>query len=550
MVQHSPKSGAKSRSGQAEKKPAKSERIAKVLARAGVASRREVERLINLGKVAVNGRILDTPAVLVTRDDIVTVDGKPVDGPEPTRLWRYHKPVGLVTTHRDPEDRPTVFQHLPEGLPRVISIGRLDINSEGLLLLTNDGELSRALELPSTAWKRVYRARAHGRTTQARLDTLKDGITVDEVNYGPIEAKLDKVQEKDDGRANVWITVSLHEGKNREVRRVLEHLGLKVNRLIRLAYGPFQLGALEQGAVEEIGPRVIREQLAEFIEPENLPTGDKVATPVTRPSRRPAPSTRIRPDNAIADPNKKPSRVRAAAEARTAEPERRERPDRHERPARPGGRSERPRGDKPWGDKPRGPRTERPGSDRPHSDRPRSDRPRSDKPWAPRTGGRDAGEGEGRPERFERKPGWAKPRPPREGERRERPAGEAGADDRPIKRADRSFSRNKASRAAEGSAPRAYRGPPRDRGEGGETRERRGPPREGRAEGPRRDGGKPGGGYQGRSDDRGPRGGGDDRRGKPSGAKFGPRPTGKGPRPGGRPGGKPGGKPGGGRGPR
>ena len=248
MVRHTEKSGAKPRSGQAEKKPGsakgaakpgeKQDRIAKVLARAGVASRREVERLIGLGKVAVNGRILDTPATLVGRDDIVTVDGQVIGEAEPTRLWRYHKPVGLVTTHKDPENRPTVFQHLPDGLPRVISIGRLDINTEGLLLLTNDGELSRALELPANAWKRTYRARALGRTTQAKLDTLKDGVTIEGVNYGPIEAKLDKVQEKDEGRANLWITVSVHEGKYREVRKVLESLGLKVNRLIRLAYGP------------------------------------------------------------------------------------------------------------------------------------------------------------------------------------------------------------------------------------------------------------------------------------------------------------------------
>ncbi|OYW81231.1 MAG: hypothetical protein B7Z26_05345, partial [Asticcacaulis sp. 32-58-5] len=247
------------------------ERIAKVLARAGIASRREVERLIGLGKIKVNGRILDTPATLIKPDDQVTVDGKPVGKAEPTRVWRYHKPVGLVTTHSDPQDRPTVFANLPEGLPRVISVGRLDLNSEGLLLLTNDGGLARALELPSSGWIRTYRVRALGRTTQERLDRLKDGLTVEGVHYGSMDAKLDKAQEKADGRANLWLTVSLTEGKNREVRKVLEAIGLKVNRLIRLAYGPFQLGDLPTGEAEEIGPRVIREMLSGVVPLNNLP---------------------------------------------------------------------------------------------------------------------------------------------------------------------------------------------------------------------------------------------------------------------------------------
>src|SRR5690606_27669148 len=194
--------------------------------------------------------------------------GRVVGGPEATRVWRYHKPVGLLTTHKDPAGRPTVFDALPPGLPRVISVGRLDINSEGLLLLTNDGELARALELPSTEWVRRYRARARGRVTQTELDRLKDGTTVDGVHYGPIEATLDKAKpakEGERGGANVWISVALTEGKNREVRKVLESIGLTVNRLIRLAYGPFQLGTLATGDVEEVGPRVIREQLAEHI---------------------------------------------------------------------------------------------------------------------------------------------------------------------------------------------------------------------------------------------------------------------------------------------
>ncbi|HEX7759010.1 MAG TPA: pseudouridine synthase [Caulobacteraceae bacterium] len=250
------------------------ERVAKILARAGVASRREVERLIEAGRIAVNGHVLTTPAVKVAQGDIVTVDGEVVADAEPARLFRYHKPPGLVTTHNDPKGRHTVFDTLPEGLPRLISIGRLDLNSEGLLLLTNDGELARALELPSNAWARRYRARARGRIDQARLDKLKDGVTVEGVRYGPIEATLDKVKEGQ-GAANLWITVTLSEGKNREVRRVLEHLGVTVNRLIRLSYGPFALGTLAVGAVEEVGPRVVREQLADFIDPDNMPTGER-----------------------------------------------------------------------------------------------------------------------------------------------------------------------------------------------------------------------------------------------------------------------------------
>ncbi len=230
--------------------------MAKFLARAGVCSRRDAERLIAEGRVKLNGAVLDTPAVKVTARDKILVDGRPVGAAEPTRLWRYHKPPGLVTTHNDPAGRPTVFQHLPHDLPRVISVGRLDLTSEGLLLLTNDGELARRLELPSNAWIRRYRARAFGRVEQAELDQLKDGLTVDGVRYGPIEARLER-----GGASNAWITLSLTEGKNREVRRVLDALGLKVNRLIRIAYGPFQLGTLAPGAVEEIPRKVLREQL-------------------------------------------------------------------------------------------------------------------------------------------------------------------------------------------------------------------------------------------------------------------------------------------------
>jgi 23S rRNA pseudouridine2605 synthase len=231
------------------------ERIAKVIARAGVCSRRDAERLIQDGRVTFNGKVLDTPATLVSPADDIRIDGKRLSAPEPTRLWRYHKPTGLVTTHSDPQGRPTVFQRL-QGLPRVISVGRLDLNSEGLLLLTNDGAVARRLELPSNGWVRKYRARALGRVTQGELDRLADGVTVEGVQYGPILATLDHQKS-----ANAWISVELTEGKNREVRRVLEALGLRVNRLIRTTYGPFELGLLEQGQADEVPPKVLRRLL-------------------------------------------------------------------------------------------------------------------------------------------------------------------------------------------------------------------------------------------------------------------------------------------------
>ena len=238
----------------------KGERVAKVMARAGLCSRREAERWIAMGRVAVNGQILDTPAVTVTAADTVTVDDTPLNAPERTRLWRHHKPRGLVTTHRDPQGRPTVFERLPADMGRVISVGRLDLNSEGLLLLTNNGELARRLELPETGWTRRYRVRVYGGVDEGKLAALAKGAKIGGVAYGPIRAALDSRKG-----ANAWLTVSLAEGRNREVRRVLEHLGLKVNRLIRLAYGPFQLGRLERGAVAPIPRKVIAEQLGEGI---------------------------------------------------------------------------------------------------------------------------------------------------------------------------------------------------------------------------------------------------------------------------------------------
>jgi 23S rRNA pseudouridine2605 synthase len=234
----------------------KPERISKILARAGVASRRDVERMIMEGRVKLNGTILETPVVNATLDDKIEVDGEPIRGIERTRLWLYHKPAGLVTTNSDPEGRPTVFDNLPDNLPRVLSIGRLDINTEGLLLLTNDGGLSRVLELPTTGWLRRYRVRAHGEVDQEALDKLKEGIAVEGVLYGSIEATLDRQQ----GR-NVWITMGLREGKNREIKNVLGALGLEVNRLIRISYGPFQLGDLPEGEVLEVRGRTLRDQL-------------------------------------------------------------------------------------------------------------------------------------------------------------------------------------------------------------------------------------------------------------------------------------------------
>jgi 23S rRNA pseudouridine2605 synthase len=236
------------------------ERIAKIVSRAGLCSRRDAEEWIVQGRVAVNGRVINSPALDVTANDTVTIDGKPLPERERSRLFLYHKPRGLMTTHADPEGRPTVFDNLPDHLPRLISIGRLDFNTEGLLLLTNDGGLARALELPDTGWLRRYRVRAHGEITQSQLDELKKGVEVDGVKYGPIDATLEH-----DKSANVWIVFAIREGKNREVRNVMAHLGLEVNRLIRISYGPFQLGDLEEGQVEEVKTRVLRDQLGEKI---------------------------------------------------------------------------------------------------------------------------------------------------------------------------------------------------------------------------------------------------------------------------------------------
>ncbi len=231
-------------------------RVAKVIARAGVCSRRQAEELVRQGRVAVNGRPLESPACVVTDGDVVTVDGAPLPTPDPPRLWRLHKAAGRVTTRRDPQGRPTVFEALPPDMPRVISIGRLDLATEGLLLLTNDGDLARHLERPATGWARRYRVRVHGRVAPAKLEPLAGGVTVDGVTYGPVQAVLDH-----QSGSNAWLTVTLHEGRNREVRILMEHLGWPVSRLIRVAYGPFQLGNMARGAVEEVPARVLRDQL-------------------------------------------------------------------------------------------------------------------------------------------------------------------------------------------------------------------------------------------------------------------------------------------------
>jgi 23S rRNA pseudouridine2605 synthase len=242
-----------------------SERIAKVMARAGLCSRRDAERWIVDGRVSVNGTTLKSPAITVVPGDRILVDGKPLPVTEATRLFRYHKPVGLVTTARDEKNRATVFDKLPPGLPRLISVGRLDLNSEGLLLLTNDGGLARYLELPANALKRRYRVRVHGAVTAAHLAKLARGVTVDGMNYGAIEARpIEARMERGQTGANVWLEVTLKEGKNREIRKVMAHLGLQVNRLIRTAYGPFELADLPAGSVEEVRPETLKAGLKNY----------------------------------------------------------------------------------------------------------------------------------------------------------------------------------------------------------------------------------------------------------------------------------------------
>ncbi|MGH1377920.1 MAG: pseudouridine synthase [Alphaproteobacteria bacterium] len=243
----------------------KGERIAKIMARAGVCSRRDAERWIGEGRVKINGKKIDSPALNVTEDDRIVVDGKALPSREQTKLYLYHKPPGLVTTHKDEKGRPTVFDELPDSLPRVVSIGRLDLSTEGLLLLTNDGGLARHLELPDTGWKRKYRVRVNGKVNEKRLQSLKNGITVEGVRYKSIDAKLDiQPEDRESVGSNSWITITLREGKNREIRRVMEALGLSVTRLIRTDYGPFSLGKMTRGSVSEVSVGVMRNQIGEY----------------------------------------------------------------------------------------------------------------------------------------------------------------------------------------------------------------------------------------------------------------------------------------------
>jgi 23S rRNA pseudouridine2605 synthase len=293
------------------------ERIAKVIARAGLASRREAEAWIAAGRVAVNGTTITSPALNVSPSDKIMVDDRPLPGAERTRLFLYHKPRGLVTTSADPQGRPTIFGALPKHLPRLISVGRLDLSTEGLLLLTNDGGLARALELPATGWLRRYRVRAHGKVTQAELDALRGGVTVDGINYGPIEALLDREQA-----SNVWITFAIREGKNREVRNVLRHLGLQVARLIRVSFGPFQLGEIAEGAVEEVPTRVLRDQLGERLA---KAAGADFSAPIL--TRRPD------PEKPAAAPRREDEKRRA--KDKPEKPERRPRSGEKRLPGRP-----------------------------------------------------------------------------------------------------------------------------------------------------------------------------------------------------------------------
>ncbi len=399
------------------------ERVAKAIARSGLCSRREAEALIEERRVSVNGAVIESAALDVVPSDTVLVDGQPLSAREPPRLWRYFKPKGRVTTHKDPEGRPTVFEALPEGLPRLISVGRLDFNTEGLLLLTNDGDLARHLELPSTGWTRRYRVRAFGQVSETQLRELAGGLTVNRMSYGPIEASLEREQGD-----NVWISISIREGKNREVRRIMEHLGLTVNRLIRVSFGPFMLGELETGQIEEVKTAVLKDQLGPRlsrqlgVRREPMREERKLAPGRGKPTylrRKPAPPERPRRP----EPEERPLKRRRVltmdgSEAPKVEyvSEKKPRPDRFNRKDGPSERPTREGRDEPAG-RSGGIRERREGQTRPgygySGDRPRladTARSESDRKFSRESAGpasfrkRPEGERSGRP-RFDRNEG-------------------------------------------------------------------------------------------------------------------------------------------------
>ncbi|KEO60375.1 pseudouridine synthase [Thioclava indica] len=511
-------------------KPSQNERIAKVIARSGVASRRDAEKMILAGRVSVNGKKIDSPALDVSLKDKVTIDGKPIDAPQETRLWLYYKPLGLVTTEKDEQGRRTVFDEMPEGMPRVLNVGRLDLNSEGLLLLTNDGGLKRRLELPETGWLRKYRVRVNGRPTEATFDPLRRGITIEGEDFQPMEISLDRQQG-----ANAWLTVGIREGKNREIRRAMSEVGLVVNRLIRLSYGPFRLIDMQPGDVVEVKRRMLRDQLGD-----RLLTGVDTGDTEERPHR-----DRPRGD--------RPRGPRPTGDKPGFKRDRDDRP-RGDKPAygKPrGDRDDRPRGDKPAYGKPRGDRDDRPRGDKPaygkprgdRDDRPRGDKlaygkPRGDRDDRPR--GDKPAYGKPRGDRDDRprgdKPAYGKPR----GDRDDRPRGDKPAygkprsdrDDRP--RGDKpAYGKPRGDRDDRPRGDKPTYGKPRSGGFKSHGGKPGGPSRsegfKSHRDGEQR-GGKPGGGYGGK-----PGGG------KPGGGYSG-KPGGK---PGGGYGGKPGGRPGG-----
>ncbi|SMQ59248.1 23S rRNA pseudouridine2605 synthase [Devosia lucknowensis] len=556
------------------KQPEVADRLAKVIARAGLCSRRDAEGWIADGRISVNGKKVITPAFNVTSKDKIEVDGLPLAARQGTRVWLYNKPAGLVVTEKDPEGRPTIFEELDrKGLPRVLTVGRLDINTEGLLLLTNDGGLKRVLELPSTGWLRRYRVRAFGSVTQAQLDSLKQGVTVDGIQYGPITATLEREQG-----SNVWMVLGLREGKNREVKNVLGSLGLEVNRLIRISYGPFQLGELAEGAVEMVKSRMLRDQLGkklaesagvdfesdapDMVQP--APRDDRpVRSPRDRAPLRPRPAGRDAGPRAGED---RPIRARRvhfeddegrAPESYEPKGAGRQRPDRDDQPARsfgkPADRSNRP--DRSEGRKPYGDRPKRDFGDKPKRDY--GDRPARSFGDKPARGPRPEGRFGDRPQRsFGDKParGGFSDRPKRDfGDRPKRDFGDKPArgsfGDRPARgprpkgRFEDRPKRDYGDRPQRPYGDRPTRGPRPEGGFEGRPPRRDGAPG-GKPFGDRkpfagkRDGAKPYGDRPQGGRPQGDRAGGPqgDRSGRPGGKPFGGRPGGARPA-GGRPGG-------------